>query len=833
MIPSSARVTFRFGDFELDTVAYELRRKGRRVRLTGQPMSLLLLLLQRPGELVSRDDIAKRLWSPEIFVDVDAGIRTAVLRIRQVLADSHASPRFVETVPGKGYRFVAPVKQVAAANPQTPPEFTQSVDNLPEPPRHNLPTELTSFVGRQQELEQLQSLLGSSRLLTLAGTGGVGKTRLALRLADAVVERFRDGVWMVDLAPVTDAGLVPHTVASAVGIREGSQRSMGEMLLHNLRSRQLLLVLDNCEHLVEACAELAESALRNAPALCIVATSREPLGVPGETIWRVASLSLPESSSHAMDDGLLGAEATRLFVERARSLDPGFAATEVTATTIARICRRLDGIPLAIELAAARIGVLSVEQIDTRLQNRFRLLTGGVRTAVPRQRTLEATMQWSYQLLAETERQLLERLSVFPAGFTLETTEEVCGGNGIAAADMLDLVSRLVTKSLVVLESVPAAARRYRLLETVRQYARERLIENGDLDRLRDTHFQCFFHKYRGAMPVLRGADQLHCLECLHVDRDDVRAALEWAIASPSFREQGLELAGALFWYWTKRGAFAEGRQWLERALEANPDAPATLRTPALIGLAHMLYFQGQFPGVGAVLVEALSLGRANDDGWAVSFALFMQGLLAFERGDRDEAVARSKEALDAADTCGHPVQLAGPLMVLANAALAEGNHDRAQRFYDQSIDVARRTGEIWSLGIILSVAAGLRIVRQDFASARAQASEAMSLNERLDDPRGIAWNLEVFAGLAAAEGDADTAARLWGASDRLLDSVGGSLLPHIKWIRDRYLEPVQAALGPEAFDAASATGRSMSSAKAVAFARRNLGWRGRIEPGC
>jgi non-specific serine/threonine protein kinase len=813
---SSARVTFRFGDFEVDTVAYELRRKGRRIRLARQPMGLLVLLLERPRELVSRDDIATRLWTPDVFVDHDAGIRTAILRIRQVLGDSVESSRFVETVPGKGYRFIAPLEILSASDSG---ETVHASERLPGPPSHNLATELTTFVGRQNELEHLPTLLTSSRLLTLAGAGGVGKTRLALRLAAGVLSRFRDGVWLVDLAPISTPDLVIQAVASALRIREGGQRSMRDTLLHNLRHRELLLVLDNCEHLIDACAEISEAVLRGAPTARIVATSREPLGVPGETVWRVSSLSLPEASASPTYQALLDAEATCLFIERARAVDPTFAVAPETAGTVARICSRLDGIPLAIELAAARISVLSVEQIDARLQDRFRLLTGGTRGAVARQRTLEATMQWSYQLLSDVERQVLNRLSVFTAGWTLGTAEHVCGGDGIDAAEMLDLVSKLVSKSLVVVESHPGVERRYRLLETVRQYARERLMETGAIDRLRDKHFAFFFDEYRGAQPILRGPNQLRCLDRLQLERDNIRAALEWSVTSRRLAEQGLEPAGALFWFWTKRGEFAEGRQWLERALVDTTAAPPSLRRRALLGLAHMLYFQGHFSETEVVVTEAFSSARNDDDAWGLSFALFVQGLVAFERGDFDQAVARAVQARAFAEICGEPVEQAGPLMVLANVALANGDHDRARQFYDESIQLARRAGESWGLGIILSVAAGLCIVCQDFTAARAQASEAMSLNEDLADPRGIAWNLEVFAGLAAAQNDAAAAARFWGASDRLLDSVGGSLLPHIKWIRDRYLEPVQAALGLS-FEAARAEGRAMSTAQAAALAR-------------
>ena len=373
-------------------------------------------------------------------------------------------------------------------------------EHLPNPRRHNLPAELTSFVGRRKELLELPGVLASSRLLSLTGAGGVGKTRLAVRLACGLVNEFPDGVWLVDLAPLSVPDLVAQTIATVLGVREGPQRSARDALLDTLRDRALLLVLDNCEHLIAACAELVEALLREAPALRILATSREALGVSGEIVYRVPSLSLPEALASVPVDALVDSEATQLFIERASAVDPAFAPTPDNSDSIARICRRLDGIPLAIELAAARVVVLSPEQIEARLQDRFRLLTGGARTAVARQRTLEATVDWSYQLLSDVERQLFSRLSVFPAAWTLEAAEHVCGGDGINENDVLDLLSRLVGKSLVVVDSEFAGERRYRFLETVRQYARERLVQAGAADRLRERHFEFFFNEFRGVV---------------------------------------------------------------------------------------------------------------------------------------------------------------------------------------------------------------------------------------------------------------------------------------------------------------------------------------------
>jgi non-specific serine/threonine protein kinase len=408
----------------------------------------------------------------------------------------------------------------------------------------------------------------------LTGAGGVGKTRLALRLARHLLNEFRDGVWLVDLAPLSLPDLVAQTIATALGVREGPQRSARDVLLDGVRDRELLLVLDTCEHLIGSCAELVAALLRGAPALRILVTSREALGVSGETVFRVPSLSVPEALGSVSVDALTACEATQLFIERATAVDPAFVPTSENAEAIARVCRRLDGIPLAVELAAARVAVLSPEQIEARLQDRFRLLTGGARTAVARQRTLEATVDWSYQLLSDGERLLLGRLSVFPAAWTLEAAEHVCRGDGIEGQDVLDLLTRLVGQSLVVVDTECADPRRYRFVETVRQYARERLMQAGLSGRLSDRHFKFFFNQFRGVLPILRHHDQLRCLRRLRLEQENIRAALDWGLASADLAAEGVELAGELFWFWTKRGLFEEGRLWLERALAIDVKLP-------------------------------------------------------------------------------------------------------------------------------------------------------------------------------------------------------------------------------------------------------------------
>jgi predicted ATPase/DNA-binding winged helix-turn-helix (wHTH) protein len=817
----SAAVTYRFGEFEVDQGAYEVRRGGQRVRLARQPMDLLLQLLEHRQALVSREDIAKRLWRPDVFTDLDAGIHTAILKIRQVLGDPRESPRFIETVPGKGYRFVAPVEVVARSLPQVSPVVEAPPARLPNPPRHNLPAELTSFVGRRKELLELPRALASSRLLSLTGAGGVGKTRLAIRLAASVVDAFPDGVWLVDLAPLTSPDLVTQTIATALGARESAQRSARDALLDMLRHRRLLLVIDNCEHLIAPCAEIVEALLRAATGLRIIATSREALGVSGETVCRVPSLSLPEALSSVLPEALVDSEATQLFVERAGAADSAFTPTRKNADVIGRICRRLDGIPLAIELAAARIVVLSPEQIEARLQKRFCLLTGNTRTAVARQRTLEAAVDWSYELLSDGERHVFRRLSVFPAAWTLQAAEHVCKGDGIDEQDVLDLLSRLVSKSLAVVDGERGGERRYRFLETIREYARERLLQAGATDRLRERHFEFFFDQFHGALRILRGPGQVALLRRLRIEQENVRSALDCALTSSGLGQKAVELAGALYWFWTKCGLFGEGRLWLERALALPVHVPGSVRARALIGLAHMATFEGQYVEAGALAAEALSLGRKDGDAWVVSVALFVEGDAAFELGEHERAEARLLQAREAADAGGEAAEHAAPLLILANIAARRGDHDRAQQLFGESIEVQRRAGEVWGLSVSLALAASLGIVRDDVDKARAQASEALSLSQELEDPHLIALSLEVFAALLAAGGLGDGAARLWGASEEIYERVTGSLPPPIRSIRDRYIEPVKTSLGGGAFEIARIEGRAMPLAQAIALARQ------------
>ncbi len=448
--------------------------------------------------------------------------------------------------------------------PRPAPEGTAG-DPVVERP-NNLPIALSSFVGRGREISEVEALLAGNRLLTLTGPGGSGKTRLALRVASRVLEGFEDGAWLVELAPLSDPGLVIRAVAFVLGVREGPGGSLLEVLSDHLRSRRLLLVLDNCEHLVGASASLAEALLRRCRNLSVLATSREALGVTGEAVFAVPPLALPDPRRPPAVEGLPEYEAARLFVERARAVNHGLSLTEENASAVAQVCCRLDGMPLAIELAAARAKALSIEQISSRLDDAFRLLKGGAsRTAMARQRTLRATMDWSYGLLTEEERALLRRLSVFAGGFTLEAAEAVGAGGGIEEAGVLDLLASLVDKSLVPLEDRGGGAR-YRLLETVRQYASEKLGAEAEEKGAGGRHARYYLALAEEAEPELKGERQEEWLERLEGDNDNLRAAMRFLLDADEV-DTSLRLAWALWLFWWYRSHHEEGRHYADEVL--------------------------------------------------------------------------------------------------------------------------------------------------------------------------------------------------------------------------------------------------------------------------
>jgi predicted ATPase/DNA-binding XRE family transcriptional regulator len=702
-----------------------------------------------------------------------------------------------------------------------------------------LPAALSSFVGRHREMVELQRLLGSTRLLTLTGPGGVGKTRLALELARVAEERTP--AVFVDLAPLNDPTLVVSAVAASVSVREQPGRSLQDTLAASLRQRQLLLLLDNCEHLVQPCADIAAALLRACPDLTILATSREPLGITGETAWPVFPLGLPERD--AAPEQLAEVEGVRLFLERARSVLPSFALTHRNAPAVAEVCRRLDGLPLAIELAAARVRTLGVEQMAARLDDRFRLLRDGSRTAPVRHQTLRAAIEWSHGLLSEPERRLFARLAVFAGGWDLEAAEAVCAGKDLDARAVLDLLARLVDQSLVVVADT-ADYRRYRLLETIREYAWERLRESDEEHALRGQHL-AFYTRFAEDNRLVDTPDELRRL---NIELDNFRAALGW-VAPPDALEVQLRLAGSLWWLWRTRGHVSEGRRRLEQLLAAAAAMPVTsARADAVGAAAALARIGGDTERAAALLDEVLSLGdgldrettarllehRADvaadqsdyaramdllgrshqvyrelgDEGDAVRTLGYI-GELARRQGDGSRAAALLQQCLDLSRERGFNFGITYSLNVLGLLARQQGELDRAERLYAESLAGYRAAAVVPGVSAVLVNLAVVARERGQPARALELLGESLALKQQADDRSGgLARLVEVLAGTLGDQGQAEQAARLFGAAEALRQEIGAPVPPDERPEYERDVSHLRRWLEAAAFARAWAEGR-------------------------
>jgi non-specific serine/threonine protein kinase len=740
----------------------------------------------------------------------------------------------------------------------------------PVAPRTNLPLQLTSFVGRERELAAVRAALRRHRLVTLTGPGGVGKTRLALEAAAAALEDHPDGVWLAELGGLADPGLVPQTVAIAAGVREESGQALAATLVEALRPRRVLLVLDNCEHLLDACAALVEALLRAGPGVRVLATSRPPLGVGGETLYPVPPLRLPPAGRG--EPGTPGAtreigrpapglarvaqaEAVRLFADRAAAALPGFTVTAENVVAVAAICRRLDGLPLALELAAARVRGLAVGDLAAQLEDRFQLLTGGSRTAPPRLRTLRAAVDWSVHLLSQPERTLFARLGVFAGGFTLAAAEAVgadppdpadapdpvdapdpAGPPGVGAARpaVLEALLGLVDQSLVVAEPLPDGTTRYRLLETLRQYAREALEASGGAEAVRARHAAHFLAVVEAAVvaaelprfgpepaaPPVFLPEKAAVRRLLAAERDDLRAALAWLLERGRGAE-GLRLALVLVPYWGE-SSLSEGQRWLEELLARGGGAPAHLQAGAMTSAGNLAWSRGDHDRGLALLEAAVALAREQGDRRVLAAALSGLGVaVGGSGGDPGRAAALLGEDLALSRELGDGRGVSAALLNLGMLAQYQGDPERAVALVEESLVLARRLGlgaaatalRLRHLGILAYLqgqperAEGL--MRQALALYRDQASQ----------PWGMAVCLGVLACVASAQGRAGRAARLFGAAEYRYGFSRETIPPRLRDDYDGAVAATRAALGPMAFASAWAAGRAVAFEDAVAYA--------------
>jgi predicted ATPase len=651
----------------------------------------------------------------------------------------------------------------------TPPKGSRR-----EASRHNLPIALTRFIGRRTESEQVRQLLIAARLVTLTGTGGCGKTRLAIEVGGSVLDQFSDGVWLVDLAPIGDPDLVLPVVVSTLGLEESAgglgvgkraTRDLTDVLVAYLYDRRLLLILDNCEHVIDVAARLAETLLRACPDLQIVATSLEHLQVPGEASFQVPPLTLPDPGGPSSFAELANAEAIQLFVDRARLAEPTFRLNPANAAAVALICTELDGIPLAIELAAARIRSLAPDHIATRLADRFSSLAVGSRTAHARQRTLRATIEWSYDLLDEAERRLLGRLAVFAGGWSLDSAEAICAGEG----DVLDLLTRLVDKSVVLVEKTDRE-RRYRLIEMMRQFGWERLAASGEATRLRDRHRNWFLDLAERAEPQLVGPRQVEWLDRLEIEHHNLRAALAWSAAhGPA--ELGVRFVAALGLFWAFRDHRAEGLEWQGRLLVATgAEAPTPARARAL---NSVWLVAPDLPARRRAAEESLAICRKAGDRRGAALAAVILGESLLEEGALAGAESSIVEGLAIAREVGDSWTYAQGLFSLGQIALARHDLDGAHRHLGEHLVRLRDLADLRGIAFALTWLGRVAFERGEYAQARAYFQEGLAINRRIRSRRRTAQTLLAWADLARAEGKLDEARALARESQGLAWEIG------------------------------------------------------------
>jgi predicted ATPase/DNA-binding SARP family transcriptional activator len=685
----------------------------------------------------------------------------------------------------------------------------------------NIPVPLTSFIGRQKELKEIAKLLSSSRLLTLTGPGGVGKTRLAIQTARDSIKKFKNGVFWVGLVGLSDENLIPHAIAQSLNVREVSNEPLTNTLKDHLKLKDLLLILDNCEHMIEASAQYAEHLLAGSAKLKILATSRERLGLFNETTWPVPSLPLPEKQRTPSPSELEEYASVELFAERARAINSDFLLTAQNATSIAQICQCLDGIPLAIELAAARIKVLSVDEIASRLNDRFSLLTSGSRTALPRQQTLRATIDWSYDLLTEPERILFRRLAIFAGSFTLEGIEEVCS-QGMNRRDLLDLLGRLVDKSLVMVDVASSKTEtRYRLLETIREYVRQKMDEAGETTELQNRHLEYFVGLAEEAEKNTFGADSVRYHQRLDQELDDIRTAMQWSIQAHQ-ATMAYQLAAALFYFWYNRSPL--GEEWqgqLNKALSLPEGLERTSGRAKALNAMGFSYWADVIPvNPRREVAEALSIGRELGDRVIIARSLYNLGLIEGMEGRYVEARSLFEQSLELFRELGfHNMEYIWPLTFLGDVDFNLNDLEGALRHYGESISALRELKDRNFLAYVVRRMGQLKWYQGEYEKAALFCRESLTFNQELGDERGVIASISAFAGIATAQGRLAPAARLFGAVEAMLRSKNIQLVHMDRMEYDRNVTTLHAQLGPLTFEKAWRRGSSMTLEQSIEFA--------------
>jgi predicted ATPase/DNA-binding SARP family transcriptional activator len=676
----------------------------------------------------------------------------------------------------------------------------------------NLPHALSSFVGRTKEISEIIRFVGGNRLVTLCGVGGVGKTRLAIRAAAELRDRFAHGAWLADLTGLSDPSLLPQALARILGVLEQRDRPLMATLCEHLSSRELLVVLDNCEHLTEACQQLVEILLRSAASVRVLATSRETLGVAGEVTFHVPPLSVPQSEMSA--ETLVAYEAPSLFIERAACVQPGFRITDTNAPEVARLCTWLDGLPLAIELAAARLNVLSLKEICSRLENRLELLTGRTRSKESRHQTLRAAIDWSYELLSGAERKLFRRLSVFAGGWTLEAAETICSGNDLDPKNIFALMTRLIEKSVVVAQT-QSEETRYSILMTLREYAHERLVESDEVENVRSRHLEYFTDFAERAQPLLRGHDVRDWRDRLERESDNIRAALQWALRANQ-AVKGVRLAGALEDFWRMGGHLTEGRQWLDAVLSAAPADRSSARAYAFFGAGRLAWGQGEFARATELTENALGIFRDLGNKWGTARSMMEIGLHAMARNEIDRAASLAHESLSLSREIGDDYALGYSLILEAIVNERTGDQRTAEELFEECLAVRQRIGHKFGIVNALRCLGNIALRQQRYAAAERYYKESIAIAWDAREMYLLPSGLEALGAVAVGTGSRDRAARLFAAAKRFRNLLG---VPPIAWeksIVDDGCRVLAAMVAPNKLQSLAEQGSALTFEQAV-----------------
>jgi predicted ATPase/DNA-binding winged helix-turn-helix (wHTH) protein len=889
---AATQAPIRFGEgFEVDPRAFELRYSGRALKLERIPLQILLILIEQKGQLVTREEIAGKIWGKDVLLDTDNSINGAVRKIRQVLKDDPEEPRYVQTLSGRGYRFIAsvleeeprtplparresspsqeaeqgpiPAQRIAEEKPsqtegaapavavghwrrfgglaplleeQNPPQ--PSLSRLesraaPYSPPNNLPVQRVSLVGRERETEQICDMLRHDgvRLLTLTGVGGTGKTTLAYAAARQLLGEFSDGVFVVELAAIKQADLVASTIAEPLGVKEADGKPRSEALKEYLSGKSILLVLDNFEHLFAAAPILAE-LLAAARRLKMLVTSRAILHLSLEHEYMVPPLAAPETLTQVSPGELARYEAVRLFVERARGVKADFALTEENARSIAEICVRVDGLPLAIELAAARVKVLSPQAILSRLDHRLKLLTGGARDLPTRQQTISGAMEWSYELLSDGEKQLFRRLAVFAGGFTFEAAEGTAGGQRSVAVkenvvaepmiEVLDGITSLVDKSLLVAKPQSRGEVRFRMLEVVREYALDRLEASGEAELMQRHHAVYFLGFAEEAEPHLHGRQPAEWLKRLEEEHDNIRAALRCLLAYDA--GMAARLGAAIRDFWVFQGHLAEGLAASQEILSLCDRVPTAVRWNLLSMAGNLARYQGDYETARRMYQEGLSGGRSADDLRQVSLSCRGLGGLAHEQGDYPTARGFAAEALAAARQSNDQFGIARSLSMLGDLARSQGDDAAARPLYEEALAICRQLDRTYATANILTNLAAAEFAGGNYAGAYSHFTEGLTMyresgDQIIGDKITISYSLDGLAALAVLRGETELAAKLAGAADHLRESINYNVEPAERRFRDAYMASLHTVLSEDDFSRAYGQGRTLKLEEGVALA--------------